>query len=198
MSANILELEGTVHQRVQKLLPWAVLGRLPETDMRLVQEHSAACADCRDDLAWQQRLQAVQPAAGAVPDMDAALARLLPQLETRPKAANGAWMRWALAAQVLLIAGLGAKVLMPAEPAYRLLGAGAGAAQANMVVVFRPETSEGRLRAILQAQGASVVGGPTAAKAWLLNVPASQVRGALAALRSDQAVEMAEPLQAAQ
>lgn len=194
MSANILELESTVHQRVQKLLPWAVMGRLSDTEMQLVEEHSDACAECREDLAWQRRLQAVQPAAGASPDMDAALARLMPRLEPRPKAANASWMRWALAAQVLLIAGLGAKVLAPAEPAYRLLGS--GAAQANMVVVFRPDTSEGRLRGILQSQGASVVGGPTAAKAWLLNVPAPRRASALAALRSESAVEMAEPLQA--
>lgn len=194
MSANIVELEGSVHQRVQKLLPWAVLGRLPETDMRLVQEHTGACADCRDDLAWQHRLQAVQPAAGAAPDMDAALARLMPRIEARPRAANGAWMRWALAAQVLLIAGLGARVLMPAEPAYRLLGA--QAAQANMMVVFRPDTSEGQLRGILQSHGASVVGGPTTTKAWLLSVPAPRLPAALAALRSESAVEMAESLHA--
>lgn len=196
MSASVVELEGTVHQRVQKLLPWAVLGRLPETEQRLVEEHAAACADCRDDLAWQHKLQSVQPAAGAAPDMDAALARLMPKIEPRARAAGSNWMRWAMAAQVLVIAGLGARLMLPSEPGYRLLGAAAPGA--NMVVVFRPDTSESRLRGILQAQGASVVGGPTAAKAWLLNVPDARLGSAVVALRADAAVEMAEPLQASQ
>lgn len=195
MSASIVELEGTVHQRVQKLLPWAVLGRLPETEQRLVEEHAAACAECRAELAWQHKLQSVQPAAGAAPDMDAALARLMPRIEPRARPAAN-WMRWAMAAQLLVIAGLGARLVLPSEPGYRLLGA--AAPSANMVVVFRPDTSESRLRSILQAQGASVVGGPTAAKAWLLNVPDARLGGAVSALRADSAVEMAEPLQAPQ
>lgn len=197
MSASVVELEGTVHQRVQKLLPWAVLGRLPETEQRLVEDHAASCAECRDDLAWQQRLQSVQPAAGAAPDMDAALARLMPQIEPRARVSPGSgWMRWALAAQVLVIAGLGAKLMLPQEPAYRLLGA--GSSEANMLVVFRPDTSESQLRGILQQQGASVVGGPTATKAWLLSVPEARLGGAVAALRADAAVQMAEPLKASQ
>lgn len=196
MSASVIELEGTLHQRVQKLLPWAVLCRLPETEQRLVNEHATSCAQCRDDLAWQRKLQAVELPAGPAPDMEAALARLAGRLEERPRAANGGWMRWALAAQLLLIAGLGMRLLTPAEPAYRLLGA-SGGAPANLVVVFKPDTSEAKLRSILQASGASVVGGPTSSSAWLLNVPAPQRDGALTTMRANPAVDMVEVLQAA-
>ncbi|MES2129632.1 MAG: zf-HC2 domain-containing protein, partial [Pseudomonadota bacterium] len=126
MNAHIVELDTSPHQRVQKLLPWAATGRLPETEARLVDEHVAGCAECQRDLAWERKVQAVQPAAGASPDMEAALARLLPQLEERPAAKPAGrtaanWMRWAMAAQLLLIAGLGTQ-LVRQHDAYRLLG----------------------------------------------------------------------------
>lgn len=194
MNIRVIELEASVHQKVQKLLPWAVLDKLHEGERKLVDEHCAMCAQCRDDLAWQRKLQSVQPAAGASPDMEASLARLLPQLEPRQGAQGAGWMRWALAAQLLLIAGLSARLLVPADE-FQLLGANA-ADGANLVVVFRSETSEGRLRALLRANGAKVVDGPTEANAWLLKVEAPRLPAALAAMRADGAVELAEPLQA--
>lgn len=198
MNAHVVELEGSVHQRVQKLLPWVVTGQLAETEEQLVREHLAACSVCSDDLAWQRKLRAVQPAAGAVPDMEGALARLLPRLEPKGRAANGPWLRWALAAQLLIIAGLGAKLGTQEPPAYRLLGAQDGAAGANLVVVFKPDTSEEQLRGVLRSNFATVVGGPTSTNAWLLSVPAPSLDDAVVNLRASPAVRVAEPLQAAQ
>ena len=196
MNAHVVELEGSVHQRVQKLLPWVLTGQLADTEEKLVQEHVAGCPQCSEDLAWQRKLRAVQPAAGASPDMEGALARLMPQLETRDKAANGPWMRWALAAQLLVIAGLGAQLAMHETPEYRLLGA-QGAASANLVVVFKPETTEVQLRGVLKSNFATVVGGPTSTNAWLVSVPPPGLDDALANLRGSAAVSLAEPLQAA-
>jgi len=197
MNAHVVELEGSVHQRVQKLLPWVVTGQLADTEELLVQEHVATCTQCRDDLAWQRKLRAVQPAAGAAPDMEGALARLMPRLEPKRTAANGPWMRWALAAQLLVIAGLGAKMSMQETPEYRLLGAQGGAASANLVVVFKPETSEAQLRGVLKSNFATVVGGPTATNAWLVSVPARGLDDAVTNMRASAAVSLAEPLQAA-
>lgn len=193
MNTKVIELEASSHQKVQKLLPWAVLGKLHEGEQKLVEEHCAVCAQCRDDLAWQHKLQGVQPAASATPDMEAALARLMPQLEPRPAARAGNWMRWALAAQLLVIAGLSFKLAAPGDE-FRLLGAQATAG-ANLLVVFRPEISEGKLRALLRTHGAQVVGGPTEANAWMLKVEPPRLTAALAAMRADGAVELAEPLQ---
>lgn len=193
MNAHIVELEASVHNRVAKLLPWVVSDTLPATERRLVDDHLAVCAECRAELAWERKLQAVQPAAGAAPDMEGALARLMPQLEAGPQrpAAGARWMRWALAAQVLVIAALGAQLARQHDD-YRLLG---GAARsANLVVVFRPETSERQLRAILNDSAAHVVDGPTVTNAWLLNVPPAGLGSAVARLRSEPAVELAEPL----
>lgn len=199
MNARIVELDASVHQKVQKLLPWIVTGRLASAEQELADAHLTTCAQCREDLAWQRKLQAVQPAAGAAPDMEAALARLLPQLDTQPRpAANDRrWWPWAMAAQALVIVGLGGALLSRQEPAYRLLGApGVGAGTANLVVVFRPETSEGRVRALLQAQGARVVDGPTVTRAWVLQVAPARINGTVTTLRADSAVELAEPLAA--
>jgi hypothetical protein len=200
MNARIVELDASVHQKVQKLLPWVVTGRLGNAEQEMADTHLAGCAQCRDDLAWQRKLQAVQPAAGAAPDMEAALARLLPQLEVpaRPAANDNRWWPWAIAAQLLVIAGLGGALLThQAEPTYRLLGT-PGAGAGNLVVVFHPDTSEGRVRALLQAQGARVVDGPTVTRAWVLQVAPARLAGAVGTLRADAAVELAEPLAAPQ
>ncbi|MES2148997.1 MAG: zf-HC2 domain-containing protein [Pseudomonadota bacterium] len=194
MNAQIVELDASLHQKVQKLLPWAVLDKLNPAENAMLENHLLACSQCRNDLAWERMLQGVQPAAGAAPDMDAALARLIPQLTARPPARARGWMRWALAAQLLLIAGLGSELALQ-QDRYRLLGAPA-IAGSNLVVVFRPDTSEGRLRALLQTSAARVVDGPTVTNAWVLQVAPEKMGGALAALRADPAVQLAEPLQA--
>lgn len=194
MNAHIVELDASVHRKVQKLLPWAVLGKLSEAEQAQVADHAAICAHCRDDLEWQRKLQAVQPEAGAAPDLEGALARLAPRLDERP--GRRGWMRWALAAQLVVIAALGGQLLrQPAQ--YRLLGAAtsADASAANMIVVFKPDTSEGQLRAILRAGGARMVDGPTAANAWLLKVPPGSLATSVAAMRAQAQVQLAEPLQ---
>lgn len=111
------------------------------------------------------------------------------------KAANqSAWLRWAVAAQWLVIVALGTLLLRPDNvPAYRVLGAGV-AAGGNMVVVFQPSTSERELRHTLQAQNARIVDGPTVTDAWLLSVPNDRHAQILQALRSNAAVKLAEPL----
>lgn len=116
----------------------------------------------------------------------------------RKTAANQpSWLRWAVAAQWLLIVGLVALLARPQEEpaAYRVLGSGVSAT-GNLVVVFQPNTSERDLRRILQAQGARVVDGPTVTDAYLLNVPAATRDQALQALRAESAVKLAEPLDA--
>lgn len=200
MSGTIVELESSVHQRVQKLL--AFEDTLDGPDRALVRQHAAACQQCREDLAFQRRLKAVQPEAGAVPDMDDALARLMPMLEPaaqvpgRRRAAN--WLAWAVAAQFLIIAGLAwERARQPEE--FRLLGGAASQAPAaNLVVQFDAQARERDVQAILSSQGARVVGGPTVTQAWLLHVAPERIDATLRALRADPRVSMAEPLQVAQ
>ncbi|MYN20108.1 hypothetical protein GTP81_25530 [Rugamonas sp. FT107W] len=114
----------------------------------------------------------------------------------RAAAANQpSWLRWTVAAQWVLIIGLGALLLRPdTDPApYRVLGS-AVSSGANLVVIFQPNTSERELRHILQAQGARVVDGPTVTDAYLLHVPPASRERALAALHAEPAVQLAEAL----
>lgn len=160
-------------------------------------------------------------AAAAELNVERALAALLPRLDTpapvpkpaptlapaptsaptsaparswwRRVAANDAsWLRWALAAQFIVIAGLALLLARPVtdDGAYHVLGA--GAASGNLVVMFKPETAERDLRRILQANGAHVVDGPTVTDAYLLSVP--DPRTARARLRAEPAVVLAETL----
>lgn len=144
-------------------------------------------------------------AAPPLPDMERAWAKLQPRLDVslpaslsvlpwwRRRAANApSWTRWALAAQFAVIACLGVLLARPAADngAYRVLGASAGGG--NLVVVFKPETSERELRRILQANHARMVDGPTVTDAYLLSVPDPQ--RARARLRAEPAVALAEAL----
>lgn len=113
------------------------------------------------------------------------------------------WVRWLLAGQGVLAALLlGVVVVRPAmapeDAAYRGLGApaAAGTAAANAVAMFRADATEAQIRAALRAAGARLVDGPTATNAYLLQVPAAGHAAALARLRAQPAVTLAESLDA--
>jgi hypothetical protein len=67
------------------------------------------------------------------------------------------------------------------------------AAQAALVVTFKPDTSERELRRIVRASGARIVGGPTVTDAWLLGTEEAPAP-VLARLRAEPAVTLAETL----
>ena len=81
-------------------------------------------------------------------------------------------------------------------PRYRTLGAAPAAATdvARLAVVFDPDVSEGRMRAIVQSVGARIVDGPTPTRAYVLETPRAGQRDALSALRTSNGVQLAEPL----
>jgi hypothetical protein len=65
---------------------------------------------------------------------------------------------------------------------------------ANVIVMFRPNSSEADLRKLLDSSGATFAGGPTEADAYLLHVPVETRPRALAALRADPNVTLAQPI----
>lgn len=209
---KVLPLNNSIHRTVQELLPWFVVGTLKGDEQAMVQEHLQNCTECRSDVDWQRKLQAMELPATSAPDVERALARLRPRLDAQPRAkkpaaragflqtffaGNAPWMRWALATQFAVIAVLGILVVPPLGDlaAYRVLGAGTPANTAgNAVVIFRPETTVQDMRRILQASGARVVDGPTVTDAYVLAVTEKQLAHAIGALRAEPAVAMAEPL----
>lgn len=238
MNAGVFNIDGSgpEHRAAQELLPWYAADKLAADDSQRVARHLQHCTACRRDLAHERALLAAASDDDVLPpglDMDAALARLLPQLgaqdqpgdagntdDTSPPppaptvaplratlpwwrraAANEpSWLRWAAAAQCVLIVGMAAMLARPDAadtanlPAYHALGNGAAPSGGNLVVMFEPATTERELRHILQRYGARLVDGPTVTDAYLLRVPDAERQRALEALRHDPAVRLAEAL----
>jgi hypothetical protein len=200
--------------RSQLMLPWYVTGQLDEAEHARLDAHLSACADCRAELAQEQSLH-VQVQALPVDDETgwAVLRdRVVRKVRRRRRSAglraafqgvtlgwsNAApWLQWTMAAQLGLLFVLGALALTrPPATNYHALGLSTSARVGDIVVVFRPETTEAHLRDILKASGARVVDGPTATDAFLLSAPIAQRPTALARLRAAPQVVLAEPVDA--
>jgi hypothetical protein len=197
------------HEEAQSLLPWLANGTLTGAEQERVQAHLQGCAACRSDLAVLHTLRAASPGDAPGGDVDAAFARLLPQLDApavvvvqpappRPAANDRNWLRVAAGVQFCAIVVLGLLLARaPAGPgahadAYRVLGAGEGTRH-GLVIAFNPDTTERDIRRIVLASGARIVGGPTATGAWLLDT-AGAPAAAIQRLRAEPAVTLAEPL----
>jgi hypothetical protein len=208
MNSHVAGHGAAEHRRAQRLLPWLLAGTLEGTELGLVQAHLQRCGACQADLAWQRRLRAAAPPPDGRPDPDRALAQLLPRLGPQPARASlperlrnaiaandAAWLRWTAAAQLAAIAVLGLMLARgDGDPAYRALGAPAQA-EGKLVVMFRPDTPEHELRRIVQSSGARLADGPTVTDAYVLALPAAAAPVALARLRAEPAVTLAQPLQ---
>ena len=102
---------------------------------------------------------------------------------------------WIITAQA---AALVAAIVLsgPAErPAlYRTLGSPPVADAGNVIVIFRPDATERDLRQTLVATGARLTDGPTAAGAYVLRVPRAGRDAALAKLRRQADIVLAQPI----
>lgn len=206
MNKTVISLDFTTHQAVQQLLPWLPGGTLDPAEQAMVQHHLSACAQCQADLALQCAWSASQPPVSTAFDADRAFAKLLPRLWlARQPVPLTQWLKrllgeirtwqWAAASQLLVIAVLANVLARPGsgDAPYRGLGAAAGP-QGAVVVVFKPDTPEREIRRIVRASRARLVDGPTAADAFVLDVPAGSLKASLASLRAEPAVAFAQPL----
>jgi anti-sigma factor RsiW len=206
------------HHDAEELLPWYVTGQLEGDELDFVENHLSSCAHCRRQLAFERQM--VEEFAGLTPEIDTGWARLKGRLEapeqrsspTHAPAASGWWTRitsdaadfWhtltrpavaALAtAQVAFVALAGTILFSLSQPAYQALGSAPAPKSANLIAMFRADTTESEMRDLLRANGATVVGGPTSADAFLLRVAPASRREALLKLRSDRHVLMAQPI----
>jgi anti-sigma factor RsiW len=217
MTGQIIPLHGDEHHEAQLLLPWFANGSLAPHEHARVRAHLATCAECQADLALERRLDiavAELPVEAEDPRWDD-LRASLPPIRRRPatRATVGVdlgrlvsgWrvgpqaLAWAAAAQFVMLLMLGSVLVMrpSAQPAtYQALGAAPAPATGNLVVIFRPETREKDLRAILNASGARLVDGPTAADAYVLHVAPAQRADILVKLRARPEIVLAEPIDA--
>jgi hypothetical protein len=194
------------HDEAEDLLPWYVTGQLEPSERALVEHHLASCAHCQRQLAFERRL--VDEFQALTPEIDTGWARLRQRLEPRERwrdrAGREAAAVWQLlsrppvavlaAAQLAFVIFAAGLLLTLSRPSYHALGSSSAPAAANVIVMFRPDTTEAEWRGVLRASGASLVGGPTSTDAYLLAVPATSRPVALNTLRADDHVVMAEAI----
>lgn len=199
------------HHEAEELLPWYATGQLEGVELATVEHHLSSCAHCRRQLAFERRM--IDEFAELTPEIDNGWARLKQRLEPqRPqpgpslwgKAANDAAALWhslsrpavaAIAfAQLAFVVIAGALLLSLSQPAYRALGSAPPPASANVIAMFSGDTTQSQLTDLLRKNGATLVGGPTSADAYLLQVPSQSRTAVIERLRSDRHVVMAEPI----
>lgn len=222
MTGQIIPLHSDEHREAQLLLPWYATDRLDPEDRRRFELHLAGCAECQAEVAAEGALRraVVELPAAVEPGWERLRAGLPPRAR-RPNrliaaikafwtpAAAQVWgwrldagaLRGVVAAQFVILATLTTVVVVGLQqPArYQAMGA-APAAQApagNLVLMFRPETTEGELRAILGAYGLRLVEGPNAAGAWVVRAAPAERANVLAKLRLRREIVLAEPVDAA-
>lgn len=203
--AEIIRLRNNPHDEVQELLPWLVNGTLDPEEAERVEAHLLECAQCRLELEAEERLAAL--VASTPLDCDSGWENMQRRMEGEVAARSapaGLWRRpipigWAVvsplaAAATLAIILVNVTPRQPVEPQYRALGAVPTAQPANLVVQFAPATKLSDVQGLLGSVDARVVDGPTSTGAYLLHVDRNKRELALKALRDNQAISLAEPI----
>jgi hypothetical protein len=196
---------GDERERVQAHLETCALCRADLAVLHTLRAASPGLVpDCDAERALARLLPRLDAPAGRPEEPAVVLAPAPAPLQTpagwraRLAANDGRWLRAAVALQFGAIAVLAALLARPSGTAdaqagaYRALGAGPSA-QATLIVTFRPDTPERELRRIAGAHHARIVGGPTVTGAWLVDTDIGAA-AALASLRAEPAVTLAEPL----
>lgn len=185
MSARIPD----THAEAWALLPWLANGRIDASDREWVEAHVQSCAECRAELAQQQRIATDMSAAGAQPsstsnDEQRSFNKLWARIEASEAATPEAQVaaggrarasrtvRWLAAAVVVQAVGLGTF-------GFLALQNGSSAAPDKFItvtredprpgdrsrapavrVVFAPQTSIDSINTLLAHQGLQIVDGP--------------------------------------
>ena len=204
---NVVPIHRDAHRETLLLLPWHVTGALGEAEQARIEAHLADCAECRAELALERRLasEVVALSPESEPAWDAMQRRLAQPVRrrTKPVRRNPArqaakialpWLGWAVAAGIMMVLGVQAVLPQRPAPVYHALAASPAHADADVAVIFRPQTTEADIHSILDASQARVADGPTATDAWLLSVPMPERDTAVRRLRASPDVLTAEPL----
>jgi hypothetical protein len=208
-----------LHRRVWDLLPWYANGTLEDGERRTVESHLAACSRCREELSACRGLGELLrqvPEVAPAPH-PAHLARILEKIGDHERAA---WrspleslrnlltatprpVRWALAAQLVLVLGLSLGLSLHRQPAaasagYRTLSDAppAPVPSSRLRVVFAAGTTEQEIRDLLLGIRGQIVSGPSSLGVYTVEVPTGPdpLDGVLAHVRKHRQVSLAEPV----
>ena len=197
--------DDDAHAQAEELLPWYSTGQLDETDRALVEKHLASCVACQRELRFDHRM--VDELQSLDPQVESGWSRLRGRIArddrgtSRMPAFSSAWrilrqpaVATLAAAQLAFVVIAGGVFLTLSRPDYQTLGSSVQPAAGNVIVIFRADATQKDILDALHASGASLVGGPTTADAYLLRVPPERRAAALASLQSDDDVQMAQPI----
>jgi len=212
MMPEPIHTEDQPHDEAEALLPWYATGQLDAADQALVERHLASCARCQRQLLVERRL--IEEFQTLTPEVDNGWARLRTRLEPpRRRPERSSWTRgvadaWrtlnrpavaALAtAQFAFVVIAGSAIVSLSRTPYQAMSAPPPPSSANIIVMFQPNSSEADLRKLMDSSGATFVGGPTEADAYLLHVPGDARPRALAQLQADPHVTLAQPIDGVQ
>jgi hypothetical protein len=210
------------HLQAWELIPWIVNRSASPAEYRAAQEHLRLCADCRAELAFQERVQAALSAPQAdLGDVEKGWRRLCVRLddsetlpprrrESDPERAGAsmrATTRWLVAAVVVEAVALGAlsagsrmnrAAMEPPSVYHTLSEPDHESAAATIRVVLAPGMTLEQLRVLLNAAHLQVVAGPGDAGIWSLapitDATTAATEGTLRELRRDPHVRLAEPI----
>lgn len=211
MGGRVVKFDDSAHQAAEALLPWLVNGTLGHAERAVLEQHLRECARCQREFKLQRELQDAYVDRATIPDAAPSFAKLSQRLDVVEsrwfrgrdllgfcrRIQTGVW--WALAAQMIVILGLGGLLISGGTPdtkLYRTLSAPSVPRHApgSLVVVFDPKTTEAELQRIVRHSGGRIVDGPSEAHAYLLEFPAGQQAAALGLLKAERAVVLAERL----
>jgi len=210
---QVINLDRSTHETAQKLLPWFVAGTLQDVEHALVQEHARTCSQCQADIDWERKFRGLigqeQDKVKSSTEIERSRQRLQSHLETHgfnaivrklKYALYDAWhysssaMRMLVAAESIAIVGLVYLLWTPMHHATSPAIIHTGIPAANLLVAFKPNTTEVKMREILFNNSARLVDGPTASGAYLLSTPGNLRAQTLLHLRAENAVSTATAL----
>lgn len=210
------------HEYCWNLLPWFVTGRVSASDARRIERHLEDCTACRTELEQQRKLcEHVRQDDAVLLAPQASLQKLLDRIdasvpdsqitdldavsdesdESPPQRRAPRWLAIAAAVQAIAIAGLLTLVwqqtssVLTAPRFTTLTSASAQSDQAIIRIVFKPQTTTQQLQELLGSVHAQVVGGPTDAGVYTLDLDAAHedhIAATLETLRADKNVLFAE------
>jgi len=204
---DIISFDKDTHRETELLLPWHATGQLDPHEAAKVEAHLAECTECRSSLDQEIRLkQNISDLPLHLgPISSKSLTQLRAGMADRPSVVRR-WSKVALApaslvalmiaqAAMLAFAVLIFRPLPAPEADYRTLGSDFLHSEGNMVVIFRPDITERKLRLTLDDIGARLVNGPTDAGAYVLRVAPAQRSAALTNLRARPYILLAQPIE---